>query len=70
MKTTGVQTLKEKICGKKIVSVAPSQWAGEVQLLSKNHDYVTMELEDGTILEISGIYLHEKKKIADSHTNP
>ena len=33
MKRTGVNILKEKICGKTIVSVESSQWSGEVRLL-------------------------------------
>jgi hypothetical protein len=70
MKTTTLDLLKEKICGKKIVSVEPSQWSGEVQLLEKNHDYVTIKLDDGTSLEIGNVYLHDGKKICDSHTNP
>ena len=70
MKRTGVSTLKEKICGKTIVSVESSQWSGEVKLLSKNHDYVSIKLDDGTVLEIGNVYLREGNKIADSHTNP
>ena len=70
MKTTGLDALKVRICGKKIVSVEPSQWSGEVQALSKNHDYVSIKLDDGTVLEVEGVYLHDGKKICDSHTNP
>ena len=70
MKTTAVDALKVKICGKRIVSVEPSQWSGEVKLLSKNHDYVSIKLDDGTILEIGSVYLHDGNKICDSHTNP
>jgi len=63
MKTTGVDTLKEKICGKRIVAVEPSNWSGEVKLLSKNHDYVSIKLDDGTTLEIGSVYLHDGNKI-------
>lgn len=70
MKTTELDALKVKICGKRIVSVEPSQWSGEVKLLSKNHDYVSIKLDDGTTLEIGSVYLHDGKKICDSHTNP
>jgi hypothetical protein len=58
MKTTGLDILKVKICGKTIVSVEPSQWSGEVQSLTKNHDYVSIKLDDGTVLEIGSVYLH------------
>jgi hypothetical protein len=70
MKTTGLDALKAKICGKRIVSVEPSEWSGEVQSLTKNHDYVSIKLDDGTTLEIGSVYLHEGNKICDSHTNP
>ncbi len=60
MKTTGVDALKEKICGKTIVSVEPSDWSGEVRLLSNNHDYVSIKLNDGTTLEVGTIYLHDE----------
>ena len=55
---TGVETLKEKICGKTILSVEPSQWSGEVKLLSENHDYISIKLNDGTMLEIGSVYIH------------
>lgn len=70
MKTTELEGLKIKICGKKIVSVEPSQWSGEVQALEKNHDYVSIKLDDGTTLEIGSVYLRDGNKICDSHTNP
>ncbi len=70
MKTTGVDALKVKICGKRIVSVEPSQWSGEVKAISENHDYVSIKLDDGTTLEIGSVYLHDGNKICDSRTNP
>jgi len=70
MKTSGVDALKEKICGKTIVSVEPSHWSGEVKSLIKNHDYVSIKLDDGTTLEIGSVYLQDENIIADSHTNP
>ena len=70
MKKTGVEALKEKICGKTILSVEPSQWSGEVKQLTENHDYVSLKLDDGTMLEIGSVYLHDGNTIADSHTNP
>jgi len=70
MKTTGLDVLKTKICGKTIVSVEPSQWSGEVKALAKNHDYVSLKLDDGTTLEIGSVYLHDENKICDSSTNP
>lgn len=70
MKTTGVDALKEKICGKKIVSVEQSNWSGEVKLFSNNHEYVSIKLDDGTTLEIGSVYLHDGNIICDSSSNP
>ena len=70
MKTAGLDALKVKICGKTIVSVEPSQWSGEVQALTTNHDYISIKLDDGTVLEIGSVYLHDGNKIRDSSTNP
>ncbi len=70
MKKTGLETLKEKICGKTILSVETSQWSGAVKQLTENHDYVSIKLDDGTMLEIGSVYLHDGKTITDSHTNP
>ncbi len=70
MKTTGLEALKVKICGKRIVSVEPSEWSGEAKSLTKNHEYVFIKLDDGTTLEIGTVYLHDGNKICDSRTNP
>ena len=70
MKTTGLDALKVKICGKRIVSVEPSQWSGEVKTFTKKHDCLSIKLDDGTVLEVEGAYLHDGNKICDSRTNP
>lgn len=62
MKTTTIDILTTKICGKRIVSVEPSKWSGEVKALTKNHDYVSISLEDGTVLEVGTVYLRDGKK--------
>ena len=61
MKTTGLDALKVKICGKTIVSVEPAQWSGEVKSLTKNHSYVSISLDDGTVLEVGSLYLRDGK---------
>ena len=55
MKTTDLNTLKEKICGKTIVSVEPSKWPGEVKSFAHNHDSVSIKFDDGTTLEIGNV---------------
>lgn len=59
MKTTGLDALKVEICGKTIASVEPSQWSGKVQSLTKSYDYISIKLEDGTVLKIGSGYLHD-----------
>ncbi|MEX2490970.1 MAG: hypothetical protein WD425_04325 [Nitrospirales bacterium] len=54
-----VELLKGKICGKKIVSIEPSKWSGEVQSLMKNQEYVSIALDDGTVLEVRGLYVRD-----------
>ena len=61
MKTTTIDILTTKICGKRIVSVEPSKWSGEVKALTKNHDYVSISLEDGTVLEVGTVYFRDGK---------
>jgi hypothetical protein len=59
MKTDSVELLKVKICGRKIVSVEPSRWSGEGKSLMKNQDYVSITLDDGTVLEVGGLYIRD-----------
>ncbi len=59
MKPGSVELLKVKICGRKIVSVEPSRWSGEVKSLMKNQDYVSITLDDGTVLEVGGLYIRD-----------
>lgn len=62
MKSTTIDVLASKICGKRIISVEPSKWSGEVKALEKNYDYVSISLEDGTVLEIGTVYLRDGKQ--------
>jgi len=61
VKSTTIDILASKICGKRIISVEPSKWSGEVKSLTKNHDYVSISLEDGTVLEIGRVYIRDVK---------
>ncbi len=61
MKTTGLDALKVEICEKMIVSVEPSQWSGEVKSLTKTHSYVSISLDDGTVLEVGSLFLRDGK---------
>ena len=70
MKPTPLDALKDKVCGRTIVSVEPSQWSGEVKALTRNHEYISIKLDDGTTLEVGNVYLHDGNILRDSHTNP
>ena len=59
MKATTIDILATKICGKRILSVEPSQWSGEVKSLTKNQDFISISLEDGTILEVGQVFIRE-----------
>ncbi|MCA9462523.1 MAG: hypothetical protein R3B83_16210 [Nitrospirales bacterium] len=59
MKATTIDILATKICGKRILSVEPSQWSGEVKSLTKNQDFVSISLEDGTVLEVGQVFIRE-----------
>ena len=59
MKTDSVELLKVRICGKAIVSVEPSKWSGEVKSLMKNQEFVSITLDDGTVLEVGGLYIRD-----------
>lgn len=63
MKPDNVELLKLKICGKKIVSVEPSEWSGEVKSLMKDQDYISITLDDGTVLEIGGLYIRDGNRV-------
>jgi hypothetical protein len=62
MKIDKVELLKEKIRGKKIVSIEPSEWSGEVESLMKNQEFLSITLEDGTVLEVGGLYIRDGRK--------
>jgi hypothetical protein len=59
MKPDSVEVLKVKICGKRIVSVEPSKWSGEVKSLMKNQEFLSITLDDGTVLEVGGLYIRD-----------
>ena len=59
MKPDNMELLQVKICGKTIVSVEPSKWSGEVRSLMKNQEFVSITLDDGTVLEVGGLYIRD-----------
>ena len=59
MKPDNVEQLKVKICGRRIMSIEPSKWSGEVKSLMKNQDFVSITLDDGTVLEVGGLYIRD-----------
>jgi len=59
MKPDNMELLQIKICGKTIVSVEPSKWSGEVKSLMKNQEFVSITLNNGTVLEAEGLYIRD-----------
>lgn len=63
MKIDKVELLKGKIRGKKIISIEPSKWSGEVESLMMNQEYMSITLEDGTVLEVGGLYIRDGRNL-------
>lgn len=59
MEVKTLDDLKLKICGKRIVSIEPSEWSGVVHALGKNHGFLSLTLDDGTVLEIGNLFIRE-----------
>jgi hypothetical protein len=59
MKPDNMELLQIKICGKTTVSVEPSKWSGEVKSLMKNQEFVSITLDDGTVLEVEELYIRD-----------
>lgn len=60
MEIKGQENLKLKLCGKRIVSVEPSNWSGEVHALSQNQEFLSITLDDGTVLEVGSLYIRDR----------
>lgn len=54
-----VKGLQEKIRGRTIISIEPSKWSGEVKSLVKNQEFVSITLDDGTVLEVGSLYIRD-----------
>jgi hypothetical protein len=60
MNTVSLDEIKTQLCGKRIVNVDISKWSGIVRPLSSNSEYITLTLDDGTILEVQRVFIHEE----------
>ena len=61
-------TLEEincRLAGKRIISIEPSEWSGLVRALTPNSGYLSMTLEDGTIVEVGSLLVREKEPEAE-----
>ena len=54
-----MENIKLRLCGKRIISIEPSQWSGEVRALTNTQGFVSITLDDGTILEVGGLFIRE-----------
>lgn len=62
MKQNNVKGLQEKIRGKTIISIEPSNWSGEVKSVMKDQEYVSITLDDGTVLEAGKLYIRDGRQ--------
>jgi hypothetical protein len=60
MEIKAQENLRLKLCGKRIVSVEPSDWSGEVHSLTQNQRYLSITLDDGTVLEVGSLYIRDR----------
>ncbi len=56
-----IEEIKRRLCGKSIVKVEASEWSGVVKSLTQNRGYVSLTLDDGTILEAGALFVREKE---------
>ncbi len=61
MEATALEALKVKLCGKRIISVEPAEWSGLVHSLTRNHEYFSIRLDDGTCLEVGALFFRDGK---------
>ncbi len=69
MEATELKDLKAKLCGKRIVTVEPSEWSGPVHSLTKNDEYFSIKLDDGTCLEVGDLFFRDGRESSQSE-NP
>lgn len=55
-----IEEIKRRLCEKSIVKVEASGWSGIVKSLSNDTGYVSLTLDDGTILEAGALFVREK----------
>jgi len=61
-----IEEIKHLLCGKSIVKVEASEWSGVVKSLTQNSGYVSLTLDDGTILEAGALFVRGKEPTLES----
>jgi len=63
MKPNGLDELKQRIGGKRVMKIEHSRWSGRVRAVLNNDHYVSMTLEDGTVLEVGSLFIRETDRL-------
>lgn len=61
MNEKALEEIRHRLTGKKIIFIEPSEWSGPVRSLTPNSGYFSMTLDDGTIIEVGSLLIHEKE---------
>ena len=61
MEKSVIEDITNRLCGKTIVKVEASEWSGIVKSLTRNNGYVSLILDDGTVLEAGALFVREKE---------
>ncbi len=66
MDKKALEEMRHHLTGKRIMCIEPSKWSGLVRSFSPNSEYLSMTLEDGTVVEIGSLLIHEKDPKTES----
>ncbi len=66
MDNTALEEIRHRLTGKRIMFIEPSEWSGVVQSLTPNSGYLSMTLEDGTIVEIGSLLIRQMEPKPES----
>lgn len=66
MNKEGLEEIRHRLTGKRIIFIEPSKWSGVVRSLTPNSGYLSMTLEDGTIVEIGSLLIRQMEPKPES----
>jgi hypothetical protein len=66
MNEKALEEIRHRLTGRQILFIEPSKWSGPVRSLTPNSGYFSMTLDDGTIIEVGSLLIHEKEPKPES----